>query len=247
MRFRISIAVALVAALALIAATHAASQTLELEDLTAPAATFTTTFSCNTAGISTVSWTASGLATGPYPGTFTASGTLTIGPQTLPGRPPGPGEGTFAGPIESFEETFTIQSGTTTITGTKTLDPEATSSTQGTCQHVSDFPVLDFFDGQGTVVEANIQTRYDAEIQAVTGTTTDQGIAFVSVNDITITGSCPVGPACEARLAGFNQTFTFSDQNPPPPPCDDDDDDPDEARDDDDDGDDECDDEDDDD
>jgi hypothetical protein len=230
-------------ALGAAAVAQAAGPTLELEDLTAPSETFMTTYSCNTGGTSTVSWTAEGVATGPYPGTFTASGSLSIGPQTLPGaHPPGPNnEGTVAGPIESFEETFTIQSGTTTITGTKTLDPQATSGTQGTCQQVSQFPVLDFFDGQGTVVEVNAQTRYGAQIQALDGTTTDSGIAFVSLSDTNITGSCPTG-TCEARLAGFNQTFALSDQNVP---CDDDDDEQGEPEDDDQDGDEECDDEDD--
>jgi hypothetical protein len=209
--WRLGFAVVCASALGLVAAVQAAGQPLELEDLTAPAATFSTTYSCNTAGTSTVSWTAQGVATGPYPGTFTASGTLTIGPQTLPGQhPPGPNnEGTVAGPIESFQETFTIQSGTTTITGTKTLDPDATSGTQGTCQQVSQFPILDFFDGQGTVVEVNAQTLYEAEIDAVTGTETDHGIAFASFSDINITGSCPTG-TCQGRLAGFNETFTTS-------------------------------------
>jgi hypothetical protein len=243
-RWRLCIAVACVGALGLIAAAQGVGQTLELEELTAPPPTFTTTYSCDTEGTSTVSWTAEGVATGPYPGTFTASGSLTIGPQDLPGQhPPGPNrEGTVAGPIESFEETFTIESGSTTITGSKTLDPEATSGTQGTCQQVSQFPVLDFFDGQGTVVEVNVQTRYEAEIQGPGGTTADSGIAYVALADTNITGSCPTGPECQARLAGFNQTFALSDQNAP---CDDDDDDPGEQRDDDDDGDDECDDEDD--
>jgi hypothetical protein len=210
-KWRLCIALACAGTLGLLAAVQAAGQPLELEDLTAPPATFATTYSCNTAGTSTVSWTAQGVATGPYPGTFTASGSLTIGPQTLPGQhPPGPNnEGTVAGPIESFQETFTIQSGTTTITGTKTLDPQATSGTQGTCQQVSQFPILDFFDGQGTVVEVNAQTLYDAEINAVTGTETDHGIAFVSLSDTNITGSCPTG-TCQGRLAGFNQTFALS-------------------------------------
>lgn len=212
MRWRLCIAAACAGALGIVAAAQAANPPLEGENLTAPASTFTTTYSCNTAGTSTVSWTAQGVATGPYPGTFTASGTLTIGPQTLPGfHPPGPNnEGTVAGPVESYVETFTIQSGATTITGTKTLDPTAEApATQGTCQQVSQFPILDFFDGQGTVVEVNARTLYEAEIQAPTETTTDHGLAFASVNDINITGSCPTG-TCQGRLAGFIEDFALS-------------------------------------
>ena len=210
-RWMVCIAVVCAAALSGAAAAQAVGPTLELEDLLAPPETFAATYSCNTAATSTVSWTASGAATGPYPGTFTLSGTLTIGPQTLPGaHPPGPGnEGTVAGPVESFQETFTIVSGATTITGTKTLDPQATSGTQGTCEQVTLFPVLDFFDGHGTVVEVNTQTRYEAQIQAPAGTTSDGGIAYASFSETNITGSCPTG-TCQARLAGFDQTFALS-------------------------------------
>jgi len=209
--WKVWIAVACSVALGAAAAAQAAGPTLELEDLLASPETFAATYSCNTAGTSTVSWTAEGVATGPYPGTFTLSGSLSIGPQTLPGaHPPGPNnEGTVAGPIEGFQETFAIQSGTTTITGTKTLDPQASSGTQGTCQQVTNFPVADFFDGHGTVVEVNTQTLYEAQIQAVNGTTTDGGIAYVSLSDTNITGSCPTG-TCQARLAGFDQTFALS-------------------------------------
>jgi hypothetical protein len=189
-------------------------QTLETENLVAAADGFTSTASCDTASTSTVSWTAQGVATGPYPGTFTASGTLTIGPQTLPGsHPPVPGrEGTVAGPLQSFEESFTITSGTTTITGTKSLQLPVASGTLGTCQHVTQFPILDLFDGQGTVVEANASTRYQATISGTAGTSTDSGQAFATLADIQITGSCPAGPTCNARIAGFNETFTLSDR-----------------------------------
>jgi hypothetical protein len=209
------LAAALVAATALAggAAAQTGSPTLEGEDLLASPATFTASANCDTTHDSTVSWSATGVASGPYPGTFTLHGTLAVGPQTLPGRPPGPNrEGTFAGPVTSFTETFTITSGTTTITGTKTLDPQASTGTVGTCQQVSQFPILDFLDGQGTVVEVNTQTRYEASIQSLDGTTTDSGIAYASLAEIDITGSCPAGPSCEGRLAGFDQTFALSDQ-----------------------------------
>jgi hypothetical protein len=195
-------------------ATAAGTGTLETEDLLAPAETFSSTASCDTDGTSTVSWTAEGIASGPYPGTFTASGSLTIAPQTLPGRPPGTNtQGTVAGPLETFEESFTIQSGATTITGTKTLHP--LSSSTGTCQQVTQLPVLDFFDGQGEVVEVGATTRYAAEISGPSGSSSDSGVAIVSLADIRITGSCPAGSTCEARLAGFNQFFNVSDQNVP--------------------------------
>jgi hypothetical protein len=190
-------------------ATAAGTGTLETENLVAPAETLSTTASCNTDGTSSVSWTAEGIATGPYPGTFTASGTLTIGPQTG-------NEGTVAGPIESFQETFTIQSGATTITGTKTLHP--LNATPGTCQQVSQFSLLTLFDGHGTVVEVGATTRYIATISGPAGSHGDSGVAIVSLTDNKITGACPAVPSCEARVALFDQYFNVSDQNVP---CDD--------------------------
>ena len=201
---------------------HETGPNLEGEEALAPIEGVTLTADCDTAGISEISWTASGPATGPFPGTMTASGTITIGPQVLPGfHPPGTNnEGTIAGPVLSFEESFTIESGTTTITGTKSLRDGASieGGTLGTCQQVSQFPVLDFFDGQGQVVEVNAQSRYEATIDGPQGPpTSDSGLALSSVSQINITGTCPTG-ICEARIGGFSETFTDSDQTEPPPP-----------------------------
>ena len=215
-RARFVLCTALLAAVALtasVATGQTGGPTLETENLQALAEGFTSTASCDTTSTSTVSWTAEGLATGPYPGTFTLSGTLTIGPQTMPGsHPPTPSrEGTVAGPVQSFQESFTITSGTTTITGTKTLQLPVASQSIGTCQQVTQFPVLDLFDGQGTVVEANAATRYQATISGPSSGS-DSGLAYASLAEINITGSCPTGPVCPARIAGFNETFALSDQ-----------------------------------
>jgi hypothetical protein len=80
---------------ALPAAASAAS-TLTGENLTGASA------SGNSGACPTPTFSVSGTATGPYPGTFTESGSFTLGP-------PFP-----------FSATFTITSGTTTITGSKT-------------------------------------------------------------------------------------------------------------------------------
>ena len=85
---------------------------------------------CDPANNSTVNFTAVGSAVGPYPGTFTASGTVTFGPQTLPsftGVVPSP-----AGPNITLTESFTIHSGTITITGTKQLAADVISFVPGT-------------------------------------------------------------------------------------------------------------------
>lgn len=175
------------------------------------------TADCHPDAVSTVHYTATGPATGPYPGTFVVSGTVTIGPHTVEGQhPPNPpvSEGTLAGPVLTLEETFTIYSGATTINGTKTLSPDASfpDNGQGTCQHVSQFPVLDFVDGAGTVVEIAAPTRYEATIHEVAGTFTDSGDSVTVPSEIDITGSCPAGPDCHARIGGFAETFLVSDQ-----------------------------------
>src|SRR5207237_7398906 len=63
------------------------------------------TTNCNPNGTSTVTFSASGVATGPYPGTFTEVGTATIGPQTQT-----PGQGQSIGTLLTFDAVFTIQS-----------------------------------------------------------------------------------------------------------------------------------------
>ncbi len=192
--------------------------TLEGEDLFVQAEnTSIQSASCNTTGTSTVQWSAQGPAVGPYPGTFTASGTVTIEPQDLPGEhPPSPErEGTMAGRLASFQESFTIVSGATTITGTKRLlypDQGPEAGTIGTCQQVSRFPILDFFDGQGRVIEVNAQVHYDANINGPGGSFSDSGLAFSVLGDLDITGSCPA-VTCHARIGGFDQTFALSDRN----------------------------------
>ncbi len=74
---------------------------------------------CDPAGTSTISFAASGIATGPYPGTFQESGTITIGPQLEPGANGLP-EFSY-GPIISVQTSFEILSGDTRITGTKSF------------------------------------------------------------------------------------------------------------------------------
>src|SRR5688572_20498479 len=96
----------------------------------------TLTLDCDPSRVSTISFSASGTATGPYPGTFTAQGTVTIGAQTLPGPRPG----TVAGPLLSLRETFTIDSPLGTVRGVKKLTRhQPFDQSQGSCQDVTGF------------------------------------------------------------------------------------------------------------
>jgi hypothetical protein len=90
-----------------------------------------TSGTCDPAGSSTFTFTVSGDATGPYPGTFTESGSVTIGPQTeefLPGQ--------FRGDITAFTATFDITSTAGNVHGTTALNTSA-SFLKGVCGGLS--------------------------------------------------------------------------------------------------------------
>ena len=218
-----------------------ATTTLQGENLVAPFTGLTVTTDCNQLGNSTVSYHAEGAATGPYPGTFVADGTITIGPQTTPARPPTvDSEGTFMGPILTLTETFTIVSGATTITGSKQLTAPVTGEQErATCQNLTFFGGV---TGTGRIVEVEAATLYEATINEPAGTFTDSGRATPVLTLVEIAGSCPAGPFCESNSGNFDQLFTLSDQEAPPATCDED-----EQGDDDHQGDEDCDDDDDDD
>jgi hypothetical protein len=103
-------------------------------------------------GVSTSTYTVSGTAAGPYSGTF-------------------PEDGSFGQEPNRFSATFTITSGTTTITGSKTLGP----SFNVTCR----------LDLSSSSVDTS-SAPYTATIHTPTGNFHDQGVSTVHV---TITGS----------------------------------------------------------
>jgi hypothetical protein len=161
----------------------------------------TLSFSCNPATNSTITYSASGIATGPYPGPFTVQGTVTIGPQTAPGPRPG----TVSGPLTSLHETFRIDSPMGTVTGVKKLK-HATASDEGSCQGVTNFAVGPVVDGQGTVVDVFSEPRYVAKIREPGGTFHDRGDALISFSELDLNGTC-AGNACHFRQAAFDQGF----------------------------------------
>jgi hypothetical protein len=179
--------------------------TLEGEEMLVQDVTLST-IDCDPTRVSTVSYLASGVATGPYPGPFTVHGTVTIEPQTLPGPRPG----TVAGPLASLTETFTIDSALGTVTGTKSLPPTgATDSDQGSCQHVTGFATGPVSDASGTVVDVFSQPVYTARIADMDGSTEVQGDALLSFTELNLDGLCITGQ-CHYRLAGFDQFFLTS-------------------------------------
>ena len=199
----------------------AATTTLQGENLVAPFSGLTVTTNCDQVGNSTVGYHAEGVASGPYPGTFVADGTITIGPQTAPARPPTiDSEGTFMGPILTLTETFTIVSGATTITGSKQLTAPVTGEQErATCQNLTFFGGV---TGTGRIVEVEAATLYEATINEPAVTFTDSGRATPVLTLVEIAGFCPAGPFCSSNSGNFDQLFTLSDQAVPPATCDED-------------------------
>ncbi len=171
--------------------------------------TSTVTGTCNPLGTSMFTFTVTGTALGPYPGTFTETGTIVLGPFGVPGNPLA---------ATSLEASFTIDSPEGTVEGTKSLEGFEESSL-GLCGEAA-FEEDDSLRFEGTV-------GYTATITTPSGTGTDSGTSFVSFGDTQI-----------RDVPGFNgfnflETFT-SDQAPGSCEDDDDDDGGDDCEDDDD-------------
>jgi hypothetical protein len=152
------------------------------------------THSCDPNGTSTISYSVSGVAFGPYPGTFSESGTVSIGsPQNLPVVLPGSLIVNAAGPVTGFQARFTIDSPLGTVAGTKTL-PVPDPADQGSCL-IAPTAIADVGFGPEPCAEvdnapARIPTaRYDATITTATETQHDSGGSIVFVEHFK--GTCP--------------------------------------------------------
>ncbi len=157
---------------------------------------YTTTADCSMGQVSTVTFEAAGVATGPYPGTFTETGTATIGPQTAIGFP--------TGPLLSFQSTFTIDGGSTTVTGSKGLvDGSGTGSCVTPEVHGGAAPQY-FVDFRAATVE------YSATITGPSGTWTEEGTASVSGLDNRLSTTSP------QLLATFGETFLTATRDDEP-------------------------------
>jgi hypothetical protein len=160
------------------------------------------TGTCDASGNSTATFTATGTAVGPYPGTFTASGTVVFGPLTLPGVGVVPSP---AGPNLTLTETFTIQSGTTTITGTKQLAADVIPFVSGT-----GLGSCNALPGGDAYVDAASAT-YTATITDESGSHTETGNTYVNFTRSSTT-DCGVGPVC--NYGNFAQAFYTATTEP---------------------------------
>jgi hypothetical protein len=173
--------------------------------------------SCNPTGASTWSFASSGgsietTVTGappnPYEGTFTETGSVTIGAQTIIPDPLVWSDlfrvspdllGPF-GQLLGFTATFTIVSGSTTITGTKQL-PAPSGSGVGQC---SANPFRVGFATRSIVGGATYEGTYSATIVTPEGIYRDEGTTGVAQ-------TCTLDTATLACLSGgysFNEFFS---------------------------------------
>jgi hypothetical protein len=116
--------------------------------------TGSTTLQCDLTGSGTATYSVVGVATGPYPGTYAETGTITF----------------RDGGVESFHASFTIESGLTRITGTKDVGAGGTAFCRGTTGSPVDQTAV-----------GNVFPRYEARIDSPTGTFTDRGVSGVGL------------------------------------------------------------------
>ncbi len=157
---------------------------------------------CDPDGTSIIEVQSTGLAAGPYPGTFEETVTAVIGPQdnTVAADPSRSGGFTQVGEIQSYESSFTITSdaGSTLVTGTRTFagpDPQVFSPVDGTCHETEIAPDIDeACDGSAASSSAHhyiANSRYEVSIHTAEGLVSDHGKGLAHFIDVT--GTCADG------------------------------------------------------
>lgn len=169
------------------------------------------TATCNPSGTSTISYTTSGTASGPYLGTYTESGTVTIGPQTLSVFV----NGFQAGPVTSLDATFTITSTNGVISGSKHLDPAAVIP--GFCYDFTDrtlpggTPIVSGTFRELIPSSSGFGLTYTAKIATPNGYWTDSGISGMTLIQFRSTASLGSNPAQDDV---FNEAYSSSGVTP---------------------------------
>jgi hypothetical protein len=145
---------------------------------------------CDPTQNSTFTFRVTGQALGPYPGTFTESGTFTLGPAT-----PSPEFGLLFPPL-SFTSSFTIVSGNTTITGTKAL--AASPLNFGGCGAFA------FFGSPPSAANIQVAVTFTARVT----TRSDEGDDGAKATCFSGAGSIPYGDTQFRGIPNF-QGFAF--------------------------------------
>lgn len=162
------------------------------------------TATCSQTGTSTISYSVAGAAFGPYPGTFTEVGTVTIG-QTPTG-------GFILGfplkQVTTLEAFFTIDSPAGQVTGSKRLIAQG-NDVFGLCEDFADyepFPGAPLISGSfQRVCACPFGLSYEALIETATGTFQDQGGSGLVIEELQLTAGSGVQ---EADV--FNEAFSSS-------------------------------------
>jgi hypothetical protein len=192
----VSALLGVLAALALSSPAQAQTPTLLGEFLSGNTifGTFSATVNCNPAGTSSVTASASGVAIGPYPGTFEENVTLTLGPQDAAG----------ISLVESAQADFRIDSGDTVITGTKQLAVGGQSA--AICETREEPPGQ--CSARTTTFSAGAIVDYQATITTPTETVNETGTASLAVT-ATRQVDCATGE--ELFFSGtLTESFVFS-------------------------------------
>lgn len=164
---------------------------------------FDVTATCSATGTSTISYAASGTAYGPYPGTFTEVGTVTIG-QTSTGFF---SLGFAIKRVTTLEAFFTIDSPAGQVTGSKRLIAQS-DEVVGLCEDFADYtpsfgsPISGSYQ---RVCACAFGLSYEALIETTTGTFLDRGQSGLVIEELQLTAGSGVQ---EADV--FNEAFSSS-------------------------------------
>jgi len=161
-----------------------------------PTSTVDIVATCDPAGTSTIAWSVSGDAFGPYPGTFVETGTATVGPQSAPAFV----NGLQLGYLISVEAFFAIDSPTGQVIGSKRL----TGATDlGGCRDLDDFVAPDGTHVSGTFRRvAALSMSYEAIVITDDAAYLDSGTSRLLLEHFAGTGIAEV----EAVQEGFTST-----------------------------------------
>ena len=155
-----------------------------------------TSSSCNPAGTSTFSYYVTGASVGPYTGVFEERGTVVIGPQPL-------GDPAEQAPLVSLTATFSIDSPTGRVDGTKSLVAPIAGA-YGACLEGVTLPVL----GTATIYFATASPlEYTATIRTNGAVYRDEGMS--SLGSVQQTASTAFG-----TQGGFSEGFVSELRQP---------------------------------
>lgn len=161
---------------------------------------------CDPDGSSTISWSASGEAFGPYEGTFVETGSATVGPQTANAYV----NGIQLGYLVSVEAFFSIDSPTGQVIGSKRLTG-ASSSDLGGCRDLDGFVLPDGSVASGTFRRVLAQSMsYEALVLTGDEAWLDSGSAGTLLEHFAGTGMAEIDVVQEAFTSGQSEVVAAS-------------------------------------